>query len=215
MFCLISKAQLCNSLHGGKEFYSGPHIPLARLPSPSRLTCIVLHSISADLHFNCFGERGHHCPDQDKLGALQTHVWYISVTIPKLSANFIAEDRSISFVGCMTQLFFFSSFMCTECVLLSAMAYDRYVAICQPLHSPVMMTYQMCIYLLKFCGPHAINHFFCDISSVLNLACTDMSLAEMVDFCVGLIHTACSPLHHYCLLPINYHDNPAQPQYPE
>ncbi|KAK4821396.1 hypothetical protein QYF61_019297 [Mycteria americana] len=107
------------------------------------------------------------------------------------------------------------SFMCTECVLLSAMAYDRYVAICQPLHSPVMMTYQMCIYLLKFCGPHAINHFFCDISSVLNLACTDMSLAEMVDFCVGLIHTACSPLHHYCLLPINYHDNPAQPQYPE
>ncbi|NXE85507.1 OR6B1 protein, partial [Cochlearius cochlearius] len=134
-------------------------------------------------------------------------VWYVSVTIPKLLANFIAEDRSISFVGCMTQLFFFSSFMCTECVLLSAMAYDRYVAICQPLRYPVMMTYQMCIYLvvvswfsgftvslikisfisqLKFCGPHVINHFFCDISPVLNLACTDMSLAEMVDFVLAL-----------------------------
>ncbi|KAM6388118.1 olfactory receptor 6B1-like [Pluvialis apricaria] len=134
-------------------------------------------------------------------------VWYTSVTIPKLLANLIAEDRSISFVGCMTQLFFFSSFMCTECVLLSAMAYDRYVAICQPLRYPVIMTYQMCIYLvvvswfsgftvslikisfisqLKFCGPHVINHFFCDISPLLNLACTDMSLAEMVDFVLAL-----------------------------
>ncbi|KAF1671725.1 OR6B1 protein, partial [Pygoscelis papua] len=134
-------------------------------------------------------------------------VWYVSVTIPKLLANFIAEDRSISFVGCMTQLFFFSSFMCTECVLLSAMAYDRYVAICQPLRYPVMMTYQMCVYLvvvswfsgftvslikisfisqLNFCGPHVINHFFCDVSPVLNLACTDTSLAEVVDFVLAL-----------------------------
>ncbi|NXN48361.1 OR6B1 protein, partial [Rhinoptilus africanus] len=134
-------------------------------------------------------------------------VWYTSVTIPKLLANFMAEDRSISFVGCMTQLFFFSSFMCTECVLLSAMAYDRYVAICQPLRYPAMMTYQICAYLvvvswfsgfsvslikisfisqLKFCGPRVINHFFCDISPVLNLACTDMSLAEMVDFVLAL-----------------------------
>ncbi|XP_009927573.2 olfactory receptor 6B1-like [Haliaeetus albicilla] len=134
-------------------------------------------------------------------------VWYISVTIPKLLSNFIAEDRSISSVGCMTQLFFFSSFMCTECVLLSAMVYDCYVAVCQPLHYPVLMTYEMCIYLvavswfsrfivslikisfisqLKFCGPHVINHFFSDISPVLNLACTDMSLAEMVDFVLAL-----------------------------
>ncbi|XP_074900109.1 olfactory receptor 6B1-like [Buteo buteo] len=134
-------------------------------------------------------------------------VWYISVTIPKLLSNFIAEDRSISFVGCMTQLFFFSSFMCTVCALLSAMVYDCYVAVCQPLHYPVLMTYEMCIYLvavswfsrfivslikisfisqLKFCGPHVINHFFSDISPVLNLACTDMSLAEMVDFVLAL-----------------------------
>ncbi|NXS63310.1 OR6B1 protein, partial [Brachypteracias leptosomus] len=134
-------------------------------------------------------------------------VLYISVTIPKFLANFIAEDRSISLVGCLTQLFFFSSFMCTECVLLSAMAYDRYLAICQPLHYLVMMTHQKCICLvivswfsgfsvslikitfisqLKFCGPHVINHFFCDISPVLNLSCTDMSVAEMVDFILAL-----------------------------
>ncbi|NXC44371.1 OR6B1 protein, partial [Penelope pileata] len=134
-------------------------------------------------------------------------VWYISVTIPKLLANFIAEDRSISFAGCMIQLFFFTSFMCTECVLLSAMAYDRYVAICQPLRYLVIMTNRMCVYLialswfsgftvslikisfisqLEFCGSRAINHFFCDISPVLNLACTDMSVAEMVDFVLAL-----------------------------
>ncbi|XP_048812475.1 olfactory receptor 6B1-like [Lagopus muta] len=134
-------------------------------------------------------------------------VWYISVTVPKLLANFIAEDRSISFAGCMTQLFFFSSFICTECVLLSAMAYDRYVAICQPLRYLLIMTYQMCVCLialswftgftaslikisfisqLEFCGSHVINHFFCDISPVLNLACTDMSVAEMVDFVLAL-----------------------------
>lgn len=134
-------------------------------------------------------------------------VWYISVIVPKLLANFIAEDRSISFAGCMTQLYFFSSFLCTECVLLSAMAYDRYVAICQPLHYLFIMTYQMCVCLialswftgftvslikisfisqLEFCGSHVINHFFCDISPVLNLACTDMSVAEMVDFVLAL-----------------------------
>ncbi|XP_003209339.1 olfactory receptor 6B1-like [Meleagris gallopavo] len=134
-------------------------------------------------------------------------VWYISVTVPKLLANFIAEDRSISFAGCMTQLFFFISFMCTECVLLSAMAYDRCVAICQPLRYLLIMTYQMCACLialswftgftvslikisfisqLEFCSSHVINHFFCDISPVLHLACTDMSVAEMVDFVLAL-----------------------------
>ncbi|NWY62381.1 OR6B1 protein, partial [Chionis minor] len=134
-------------------------------------------------------------------------VWYTSVTIPKLLVNFIAEDRTISFEGCMTQLFFFSSFICTECVLLSAMAYDRCVAICQPLRYPVIMTHEMCIYLvavswfsgftvslikisfisqLKFCDPCVINHFFCDVSPVLKLACADVSLAEMVDFVLAL-----------------------------
>ncbi|KAM9270517.1 LOW QUALITY PROTEIN: olfactory receptor 6B1-like [Cariama cristata] len=94
-------------------------------------------------------------------------------------------------VGCMTH--FFSSFMCTECVL-SATAYNCYVAICQPLRYPVMMTYQMCIYLVvvswfsgfpvslikisfisQFCDCHATSQFFCDISPVLNLTCTDMA----------------------------------------
>ncbi|XP_078496705.1 olfactory receptor 6B1-like [Lissotriton helveticus] len=133
---------------------------------------------------------------------------YISVTVPNLLANLATENKHISFESCMTQLFFFISLMCTECVLLAAMAFDRYVAICHPLRYPTIMSNILCIQLaagswisgflitaikivfisrLEFCGSNVINHFFCDISPVLNLACTDMSLAELVDFILALV----------------------------
>ncbi|XP_029435375.1 olfactory receptor 6B1-like [Rhinatrema bivittatum] len=135
-------------------------------------------------------------------------IWYITVTIPNLLFNILTEKKIISFSGCMTQLFFFISLMCTECVLLAVMAFDRYVAICYPLRYPTIMSNRLCIQLaalawisgfaitvikisfisrLTFCGPNVINHFFCDISPVLNLACTDMSLAELVDFILALV----------------------------
>ncbi|NXV24034.1 OR6B1 protein, partial [Cepphus grylle] len=134
--------------------------------------------------------------------------WYISVTVPKLLANFLVESRNISFAGCMTQLYFFSSLICTECVLLSVMAYDRYVAICNPLRYPVIMNHWLCIQLatcswligfvasmlkvffisqLSFCGSNVINHFFCDISPLLNISCADMTMAEIVDFTLALL----------------------------
>uniref|UniRef100_A0A8C4WJ26 G-protein coupled receptors family 1 profile domain-containing protein n=1 Tax=Gopherus evgoodei TaxID=1825980 RepID=A0A8C4WJ26_9SAUR len=134
--------------------------------------------------------------------------WYISVTIPKLLVNFLVENKSISFVGCMTQLYFLSSLLCTECVLLASMAYGHIAVICNPLRYPAIMTHQFCLQLaavswvsgfsislvkvsfisqLTFRSPGIINHFFCDISPVLNLACTDMSLAETVDFALALI----------------------------
>ncbi|XP_066483473.1 olfactory receptor 6B1-like [Tiliqua scincoides] len=134
--------------------------------------------------------------------------WYISVTVPKLLVNFLAENKSISFEGCMAQLYFFISLLCTECVLLAVMAYDRYVAICNPLRYPIIMNSQLCLQLamgswltgflismlkvffisrLTFCGPNVINHFFCDISPLLNLSCTDRTVAEMVDFVFALI----------------------------
>ncbi|XP_026547106.1 olfactory receptor 6B1-like [Notechis scutatus] len=134
--------------------------------------------------------------------------WYISVTVPKLLINFLATDKSISYAGCMVQLYFFISLACTECVLLAVMAYDRYVAICHPLRYPVIMTSQACLQLavgswftgflismfkvffisrLNFCGPNIINHFFCDISPLLNLSCTDRTVAEMVDFVFALL----------------------------
>ncbi|XP_070584456.1 olfactory receptor 6B1-like [Erythrolamprus reginae] len=134
--------------------------------------------------------------------------WYISVTVPKLLINFLATDKSISYAGCMAQLYFFISLVCTECVLLAVMAYDRYVAICHPLRYPIIMTSQLCLQLavgswltgflismlkvffisrLSFCGPNVINHFFCDISPLLNLSCTDCTVAEMVDFVFALL----------------------------
>ncbi|XP_061448039.1 olfactory receptor 1L6-like [Rhineura floridana] len=134
--------------------------------------------------------------------------WYICVIIPKLLVNFLVEKKTISFEGCMTQLYFFSSLLCTECVLLAVMAYDRYVAICNPLRYPTVMTQHLCMQLavgswligfsasmlkvvfisrLPFCGPNIINHFFCDISPLLNMACEDMTVAEIVDFVVALI----------------------------
>ncbi|XP_066110641.1 olfactory receptor 6B1 [Saccopteryx bilineata] len=134
--------------------------------------------------------------------------WYILVTVPKLLFSFWSASNSISFTHCMIQLYFFIALMCTECVLLAAMAYDRYVAICRPLHYPTVMSHGLCCHLalaswaigfgislvkiyfisrLCFCGPNVINHFFCDISPLLNLSCTDMSVAELVDFVLALV----------------------------
>jgi len=134
--------------------------------------------------------------------------WYVSVTVPKLLVNFLVLSKNISFGGCMVQLYFFSSLICTECVLLAVMAYDRYVAICNPLRYPVIMNHQLCMQLaacswltgflasmlkvffisqLSFCGSNVINHFFCDISPLLNISCADMTMAEIVDFILALL----------------------------
>ncbi|XP_001364739.1 olfactory receptor 6B3-like [Monodelphis domestica] len=135
-------------------------------------------------------------------------VWYVSDIIPKMLSGFLFQQKSISFVGCMTQLYFFISLICTECVLLASMAYDRYVAICFPLRYGVIMTTGLCVQLVAFsyviafaisvikvyfishatfCGSSIINHFFCDVSPILKLACTDFSTAELVDFVLGFI----------------------------
>ncbi|KFP75511.1 Olfactory receptor 6B1, partial [Apaloderma vittatum] len=134
--------------------------------------------------------------------------WYISVIVPKLLVNFLVESKNISFEGCMTQLYFFSSLICTECVLLAVMAYDRYVAICCPLRYVVIMSHGICMQLatsswligflasmlkvffisqLSFCGSNVINPFFCDIRPPLNISCADMTTAEMVDFILALL----------------------------
>ncbi|XP_024076515.2 olfactory receptor 6B1-like [Terrapene carolina triunguis] len=135
-------------------------------------------------------------------------IWYISVTVPKMLLSFVTKRKSISFIGCMAQLYFFLALACTECVLLAVMAYDRYVAICNPLRYSAIMSQTLCIRLvagswlsgflismwkvlfisrLTFCGANIINHFFCDVSPLLNLACTDMSLAALVDFLLALL----------------------------
>ncbi|XP_036903326.1 olfactory receptor 6 [Sturnira hondurensis] len=134
--------------------------------------------------------------------------WYISVTVPKMLVGFLLCPNTISFLGCMIQLYFFLSLACTECVLLAAMAYDRYVAICWPLQYPLMMTTEFCVQLtisswvsgftismakvyfisqVSFCGNNIMNHFFCDVSPILKLACMDFSMAETVDFALAIV----------------------------
>ncbi|XP_072269998.1 olfactory receptor 6B1-like [Pyxicephalus adspersus] len=135
-------------------------------------------------------------------------IWYVTVTVPNLLNNFLTQNKKISFIGCMTQLYIFISLACTECVLLAVMAFDRCVAICLPLRYTVIMNHTFCIQLavgswvlgfsvalvkatlifrLHFCGPNVINHFFCDISPVLNLACVDMSFTELMDFILAMV----------------------------
>ncbi|XP_069335314.1 olfactory receptor 6Y1 [Eulemur rufifrons] len=135
-------------------------------------------------------------------------MWYVTVISPKMLVDFLSYDKSISFNGCMTQLYFFVTFICTEYILLAVMAFDRYVAICNPLHYSVIMTNQLCgllaggcwfcglmtamikmvfIARLHYCGTPQINHYFCDISPLLNVSCKDSSQAELVDFFLALM----------------------------
>ncbi|XP_058294205.1 olfactory receptor 6Y1 isoform X1 [Hylobates moloch] len=135
-------------------------------------------------------------------------MWYVTVISPKMLVDFLSHDKSISFNGCMTQFYFFVTFVCTEYILLAIMAFDRYVAICNPLRYPVIMTNQLCgtlaggcwfcglmtamikmvfIAQLHYCGTPQINHYFCDISPLLNVSCEDSSQAELVDFFLALM----------------------------
>ncbi|XP_023492039.1 olfactory receptor 6B9-like isoform X2 [Equus przewalskii] len=132
---------------------------------------------------------------------------YTSVTVPKLLAGLLAWARTISFSGCLTQLFLFLSLGSSECFLLATMACDRYLAICRPLHYPAIMDSRLCLHLaltawlggflasfvstalisrLRFCGPNVLNHFFCDISPLLQLSCSDTTAIEVVDFAAAL-----------------------------
>ncbi|XP_049981315.1 olfactory receptor 4K15-like [Alexandromys fortis] len=115
-----------------------------------------------------------------------------SVTTPKLIIDLVKENKLISYGGCMSQILFVHFFVGGEMVLLVTMAYDRYVAICRPLHYTSIMDRQKCIWLvviswiigfvhgisqlilileLPFCGPRVIDSFFCDIPLVIKLAC--------------------------------------------
>ncbi|XP_010975371.3 olfactory receptor 6Y1 [Camelus dromedarius] len=135
-------------------------------------------------------------------------MWYVTVISPRMLGDFLSHSKTISFNGCMTQLYFFVTFVCTEYILLAVMAFDRYVAICNPLRYPVIMTKQLCgtlaggcwfcglitamikmvfIARLHYCGTPHINHYFCDISPLLNVSCEDSSRAELVDFFLALM----------------------------
>ncbi|EHB15796.1 Olfactory receptor 2A5 [Heterocephalus glaber] len=148
-------------------------------------------------------------------------VSYASNNVPKMLVNLVNQRRTIFFVPCIMQTFLYLAFAHIECLILVVMSYDRYVAICHPLHYTVIMSWRVCAVLvatswalsfllalvhvvlmlrLPFCGPHQISHFFCEILSVLKLACADTRLNQVVIF-AACVFILAGPL---CLVLVSY-----------
>ncbi|XP_004415733.1 PREDICTED: olfactory receptor 10T2-like [Odobenus rosmarus divergens] len=133
---------------------------------------------------------------------------YTLVIVPKMLTNLLCTSQTISFSGCAAQLFFFVGLACTNCFLIAVMGYDRYVAICNPLNYTLVVSRATCVQLVlassccgflisvvvnvlvfsvPFCAFNQINHFFCDISPVIKLGCTDTNPKEMVIFFLSIL----------------------------
>ncbi|XP_069072246.1 olfactory receptor 5V1-like [Pleurodeles waltl] len=134
-------------------------------------------------------------------------IFYTSSTVPKMLDLLLSQRKSISYAGCVIQLYFFFSFLGSECVLLTAMSYDRYVAICMPLRYPTLMNQRVCLQLaavswgigllnsiihtflvfqLPFCRFNEIDYFFCDIPPLLSLTCGDTTVNVVVLLVIGV-----------------------------
>ncbi|XP_075768032.1 olfactory receptor 10A7-like [Pelodiscus sinensis] len=162
---------------------------------------IVIVLVVADRHL--------HTPMYFFLGNLSClEICYSSTVLPQLLAGLLTGDWTISFTGCLTQYYFFSALAGSECLLLSVMSYDRYLAICNPLHYAARMSGRFCLQFavgswiggllsscittvsitqLTFCGPNGIDHFFCDFIPLVKCSCNDPLLMDTLAFTVSLI----------------------------
>ncbi|KAL6051870.1 hypothetical protein STEG23_000234 [Scotinomys teguina] len=134
-------------------------------------------------------------------------ILYTSAVVPKMLEGFLQES-DISVTGCLLQFFIFGSLATDECFLLAVMAYDRYLAICHPLRYPLLMGPRWCLGLvltvwlsgfmvdglvvalmaqLRFCGPNQIDHFYCDFSPLMVLACSDTGVAQVTTFVLSVV----------------------------
>ncbi|XP_014685942.1 olfactory receptor 5H2-like [Equus asinus] len=145
-----------------------------------------------------------HIPMYLFLGSLAfMDAWISSTVTPKILVNFFAKSKMMSISECVIQLFSFAFSATTECFLLAAMAYDRYLAICKPLLYPVIMTNRLCnkllvlsflggllhslihvgfLFRLTFCNYNIIHHFYCDIKPLFRISCTDPSINVLMVF---------------------------------
>ncbi|KAM9121382.1 olfactory receptor 5AP2-like [Pangshura tecta] len=164
---------------------------------------LILVLIVADHHL--------HTPMYFFLGNLSClETCYASTILPRMLASLLTGDRTISVSGCIIQFYFFGVLVASECYLLSMMSYDRYLAICKPLHYTVLMNGRICLQLaavswvsgfvattivaglmsqLHFCGPNEIDHFLCDFSPLIKLSCSDTSLITLVTFILSSADT--------------------------
>ncbi|XP_004717434.1 olfactory receptor 18-like [Echinops telfairi] len=135
-------------------------------------------------------------------------IGFTSTTVPKMLVNIQTQSKSITYAGCLTQVSFYSFFGCMDSLLLTVMAYDRFVAICHPLHYTVIMSPRLCGLLvlmsiffsflnsqmhiamvsqLTFCMNLEISQFFCDPPQILNIACLDTSTSTILLYCIGAL----------------------------
>ncbi|XP_075144210.1 olfactory receptor 8U9-like [Leptodactylus fuscus] len=135
---------------------------------------------------------------------------YASNILPNLMTIMITKKKSVTFIGCMTQMYIYLAMTCTEVLLLEAMAYDRYVAICHPLRYLMLMSMKHCAGLVatawtfsflisighavliskqSFCDSHLIDHFYCDVAPLLKLTCSDTSDVEIMNYIEGVLVT--------------------------
>ncbi|XP_005065063.1 olfactory receptor 5D18-like [Mesocricetus auratus] len=142
-------------------------------------------------------------------------ICYSSVFTPKLLEILITEDKTISFRGCIAQFFFGCACVITEMFMLAVMAYDRFVAVCNPLLYTMEMSQKLCVFLvagtymwgglgsftltytllkLSYCEPGIINHFGCEYSAILSVSCSDTSLSQLACFIISVLSEACSLL---------------------
>uniref|UniRef100_A0A8C8Z918 Olfactory receptor n=1 Tax=Prolemur simus TaxID=1328070 RepID=A0A8C8Z918_PROSS len=164
------------------------------------LSTIILIRISSQLHHPMYFFLSH---------LASADIGYSSSVTPNMLVNFLVETNAISYLGCGIQLFSGVFFGTTECFLLAVMAYDRFVAICNPLLYSTKMSTQVCVQLLivayiggflnacsftfsffslSFCGPNQVNHFFCDFTPLIELSCFDTSVpAAVPSFTAGSI----------------------------
>ncbi|XP_044514474.1 olfactory receptor 7C1-like [Gracilinanus agilis] len=133
----------------------------------------------------------------------------VTTLVPKMLVNMLTYNNAISYAGCFAQMYFFLSFICLDNLLLTVMAYDRFVAICHPLHYVTIMSPRICSLLiliswtisilnsifqilmmmrLSFCTEREISHFYCDLSEVMKISCSDTLINTIVVYCAtGLL----------------------------
>ncbi|XP_075692834.1 olfactory receptor 6C3-like [Rhinoderma darwinii] len=137
-----------------------------------------------------------------------------TVTLHKVLCMFVTGNNTVSFIACMVQVCIFSWLSGNELILLTAMSYDRYVAICNPLHYTMVMNDRFCAALASFCWAisllqilpamvilagltcytsHILNHFFCDIMPLIDLSCSDTSILQLLIFTEGVLLSTFTP----------------------
>ncbi|CAO2616942.1 Olfactory receptor 4B1 [Lemmus lemmus] len=142
-------------------------------------------------------------------------ICYSSTVVPKFITDLLAKVKTISLKGCLTQIFFFHFWGVAEIFLLVVMAYDRYVAICKPLHYMNIMRHQVCHMLVgvSWLGPNVIDHYFCDLQPLFKLACTDTFVESVTVMANSGLIALCSFLvlvSSYVIILVNLRNHSAE-----